>query len=241
MKPNKTGQIKLDSANIHFEIYGSGEKNVLLLHGNGESSAHFEKVFEPWSKDYSLIAMDSRGQGKSSFGVKKLTINQIAKDAFALLEALNVEKTYVVGFSDGANVAMSMLLNDENGIIEKAVLAGGNLNPKGIKEIYQMPIEMGFKMLAKKAMKESSARKKLAVMALMVREPNVQAEELSKIKVPVLVMAGSRDMVKEKHTRLIASSIPNAKLEIIKGCDHAVFYNGAEKSAGLVLDFLKDE
>lgn len=242
MKPDKTGQIKLDTAQIHFEIYGSGKKPLLLLHGNGESGAVcYGKILEQWSKEYMLIVMDSRGQGKSTFGIKKLTIPQIADDAFALLEALNVKKVNVVGFSDGANVAIAMLLKDKNNVIEKAVLAGGNLAPNGVKEIYQKPIELGFKILAGKATRESSARKKLAVMSLMVREPNFKSEDLNAISVPVLVMAGSRDMIKPSHTKLIASSIPNSRLEIIKGCDHFVFDKGADKSAKVVTDFLKDE
>lgn len=241
MKPAKTGYIQIDTAQIYFEIYGSGEKNLLLLHGNGEGSECFAKQFEPFSRDYTLISMDSRGQGKSTFGRKKLTIAQIASDAFTLLEALGVKKTYVVGFSDGANVAISMLLNDKDAVVEKAVLAGANLSPEGVKEIYQKPIEIGFKLLAGKAQHESAARKKLAVMSLMVREPNFTPAELGKISIPVLVMAGSRDMIKDSHTRLIASSIPNSKLKIIKGCNHFVFNKAAETANELTLSFLNGD
>ena len=240
MKPAKTGYIQIDTAQIYFEIYGGGDKHILLLHGNGESSACFKKQFEDWSREYTLIAMDSRGQGRSSFGRKKLTVAQIAADGFALLEALDVKKAAVVGFSDGANAAVEMLLGDKNGVIEKAVLAGGNLNPRGVKELYQLPIEMGFKLLAKKAQRESAARRKLAVMSLMVREPNISAAELNKIKVPVLVLAGSRDMIKPAHTKLIADSIPGAELKIVQNCDHFVFDKAADRVNGAVLDFLRD-
>lgn len=237
MKPEKTGYIQIDTANIYFEIYGEGEKHILLLHGNNEGTACFSKQFEPLGKDYTLIAMDSRGQGRSTFGRKKLTIAQIASDAFALLEALDVKKTYVVGFSDGANAALSMLLSDENSVIEKAVLAGANLSPDGVKEIYQKPIELGFRLLASRAQKSSAARKKLAVMSLMVREPRFKAEQLGKISVPVLVMAGSRDMIKPAHTRLIAESIPNSTLKIIDGCDHFVFSKAPEAANAAVMEF----
>lgn len=241
MKPAKTGFIQIDTAQIYFEIYGSGPKNLLLLHGNGEGSACFTKQFEAFGSGYTVIAMDSRGQGRSTFGRKKLTVAQIAADAFSLLEALGVKKTSVVGFSDGANVAIAMLLADEKHIIEKAVLAGANLNPKGVKELYQKPIELGFKLLAAKAQHESAARRKLAVMSLMVREPNFKPDELKQISVPVLVMAGSRDMIKPAHTRLIAEAIPNARLEIIRGCDHFVFSKAPEQANAAVLNFLSTD
>lgn len=241
MKPQKSSYIQLDSAKIHFEIYGSGEKTLLLLHGNGENGADcYTLQLEPFSKDHTVIVMDSRGQGKSTFGIKKLTIKQIAADAFALLEALGVDKVSVIGFSDGANVAMEMLMSEKSGIIEKAVLAGGNLDPSGVKEIYQKPIELSFKLLASKARKSSAARRKLSVMALMVREPNISPEALGKISAPVLVMAGSRDMIKEAHTNLIASSIPNAKLKIIPGCGHFVFSKAAGAANTAVLEFLHE-
>ncbi len=239
MKPAKTGYIQIDTAHIYFEIYGGGEKHILLLHGNNESSDCFAKQLDALGKDYTLIAMDSRGQGKSTFGRKKLTINQIASDAFALLEGLGVKKTYVVGFSDGANAALAMLLGNEAGIVEKAVLAGANLDPSGVREIYQKPIELGFKLLASKAQRSSAARKKLAVMSLMVREPRFTAEQLGKITVPVLVMAGSRDMIKPAHTRLIADSIPNSTLKIIDGCDHFVFSKAPEAANAAVLEFFE--
>ncbi len=240
MKPDKTGKLQLDTALIYFEIYGNKEKTLLLLHGNGESSACFQKETELWSKDFTVIAMDSRGQGRSTFGRKKLTIDQIADDAFALLEALGVKKASVLGFSDGANAAIAMLLKDKDGIIERAVLAGANLNPSGVKEIYQKPIELSFKLLASRARRESGARRRLSVMSLMVREPNFSPEELKKVTTPVLVMAGSRDMIKEAHTRLIADSFPNSRLEIIKGCDHFLFSKAPEKAGKTAADFLKD-
>lgn len=51
----------------------------------------------------------------------------------------------------------------------------------------------------------------------MVHEPNIRPAELHSIRMPTLVIAGTRDMVKETHTKLIAENIPNAKLVIMKG------------------------
>lgn len=56
---------------------------------------------------------------------------------------------------------------------------------------------------------------------LMVNEPNIAPCELSRITAPTLVICGTRDMIKESHTREIASGIPNAELTIIKG-DHFI-------------------
>lgn len=55
------------------------------------------------------------------------------------------------------------------------------------------------------------------MLGLMVHEPNIERNELSKITAPTLVICGNRDMIKESHTREIAENIPNAKLSIMKG------------------------
>ena len=55
------------------------------------------------------------------------------------------------------------------------------------------------------------------MLGLMVNEPNIERNELSKIIAPTLVICGSNDMIKESHTKEIAENIPNAKLSIMKG------------------------
>ena len=51
----------------------------------------------------------------------------------------------------------------------------------------------------------------------MVKQPDIKPEQLKSIKCPTLVIAGTRDLIKENHTRLIADSIPGARLVFIEG------------------------
>lgn len=55
------------------------------------------------------------------------------------------------------------------------------------------------------------------MLGLMVDEPNIGLDELSKITAPTLVICGSNDMIREAHTKEIAGNIPHAKLSIMKG------------------------
>ena len=71
----------------------------------------------------------------------------------------------------------------------------------------------------------------------MVNDPNVKPEELAKIQNPTLVMAGDKDMIKDKHTRLIAKSIPGAELVIIPG-SHFIANKNPEAFNEAVLRFL---
>lgn len=76
------------------------------------------------------------------------------------------------------------------------------------------------------------------LMALMLFEPNLKAEDLKVLKMPVLVIAGTNDMILKNHTRLIAQSIANSKLVFIEG-DHFIAYKNPVAFNNAVEDFLE--
>ena len=71
----------------------------------------------------------------------------------------------------------------------------------------------------------------------MVNEPHIDPQQLSAIAAPTLVIAGDNDMIKDSHTRLIADSIKNSRLRIIKG-DHFIAAKESESFNAELLDFL---
>lgn len=87
------------------------------------------------------------------------------------------------------------------------------------------------------ARKRPEAQKNAELLGLMVNDPNVKPEELSRIQAPTLVLAGTNDMIKESHTRLIARSIPGAKMVILPG-DHFVANKNPRPFNEAVLQFL---
>lgn len=130
--------------------------------------------------------------------------------------SLKITNAVILGFSDGANIAMKFAMNYPDKV-KALILNGGNLNPKGVKRTIQIPIELGYKIARRFALKSSGAKKSAEMLGLMVNEPNIERTELSKITVPTLVICGRSDMIKESHSKEIAENIPNAKLSIIKG------------------------
>ena len=101
----------------------------------------------------------------------------------------------------------------------------------------QIPIEMGYRIAKLFAGKSPEAKKNAELLGLMVNDPNVKPEELARIQCPTLVVAGSKDMIKEEHTRLIARSIPEAQLVIVPG-DHFVANKNPDAFNEAVLHFL---
>lgn len=204
---------------LYYQEKGRGLP-LLLLHGNGEDCSYFEGQVERFSGRYRVIAVDTRGHGRSPRGEAPFTIEQFARDLRGLMDSLGLERAAVLGFSDGANIAMRFaLMYPER--VRALILGGGNLDPSGIKRRVQIPIELGYRLTKLFAARSEEARRHMELLGLMVNEPHISPRELGAVKAPTLVIAGTRDMVKRSHTELIAGSIPGARLAIIKG-DHFV-------------------
>ena len=102
-------------------------------------------------------------------------------------------------------------------MIRALILNGGNLDPSGVKRSVQLPIEMGYRIAQRFAARSADAGKHAELLGLMVNEPHIQPRELSRITAPTLVICGTKDMIREAHTREIAASLPNARLTILPG------------------------
>lgn len=231
------GYLKSGSANIYYEIFGEeNSEAVILLHGNGESGRSFKKLIPLISDKYKVIAIDSRGHGKSEFGSGQLSLGTMAVDVVNIIEALGLEKVNIVGFSDGANIAMLVALKN-NELINKIVLIGGNYNFWGLKISSALMIAIGYYCSKWGGLVDSRNRFNKEYFSLMFKEPNLKREALKYIKEPVLVINGDRDMIKISHAKAIADTIPKGQLKIVKG-DHFWVYRNSEEAAEVIKEFI---
>lgn len=221
---------------LYYQERGKGEP-FILLHGNGEDGTYFDGQLKFFSDRYRMIAVDTRGHGKSPRGTAPFTMEQFAKDLNELMIALEIPKAIILGFSDGANIAMKFaLMYPEK--TAALILNGGNVNTKGIKRSVQIPIEAGYRITGIFAGKSEQAKRSREILGLMVNEPNIKFDALHSISVPTLVIAGTKDMVKRAHTEAIARNIPDARLSVIQG-DHFIANKECDRFNQEVLAFLK--
>lgn len=202
---------------LHYAEKGQG-KPLLLLHGNGEDHTYFVHQMEYFSRTRRVIALDTRGHGASPRGKAPFTIQQFAEDLLHFMNSHGLAQADLLGFSDGGNIALTFALRHPERI-GRLILNGANLDPAGVKPSVQLPIVLGYHMASLFAGKSPKARKNAELLALMVKEPKIQPEALGKFPNPTLVIAGTKDMIKEDHTRLIFRSLPQAELAILPG-DH---------------------
>lgn len=200
---------------LNFTEKGYGAP-LILLHGNGESSGYFVNQIDRFANEYRVIAVDTRGHGASPRGNKPFTLETFAGDLKNLLDSLNIEKANILGFSDGGNIAVIFALKYPERVAS-LVLNGANLFPSGLKSSFLIPVKVLFAVFSLLSHFSRRAKRRSELLYLMAKQPNIQPERLSSIKCPVLVIAGTQDVIKEKHTKLIAASLPDSSLCFLKG------------------------
>ena len=220
---------------LHYMIAGQGFP-LVMLHGNGEDHTYFKHQMAPFSERYQVIALDTRGHGQSPRGTAPFTLEQFAEDLKAFLDSREIRRCHLLGFSDGANIALLFALKYPE-YVEKLVLNGADLSPSGVKLSIQAPIILGWGLLQVIRRLDKRAQPKWELLDLMTTQPHIKPERLSALTMPVLVIAGDRDMIRERHTWLIARSIPNSRLSILPG-DHFVARRNWQAFNPVVLDFL---
>jgi pimeloyl-ACP methyl ester carboxylesterase len=222
---------------MHYYIEKGIGEPLILLHGNGEDCSYFAHQMDAFAAHFHVIALDTRGHGQTPRGEAPFTIRQFAEDLLAFMDQHNIEKAHLLGFSDGGNIAMVFALKYPERV-GKLILNGANLDASGVKRKIQIPIEIGYRMAKLFAGGSPKAKKNAEMLGLMVNDPNVKVEELSRIQNKTLVIAGDNDMIKDQHTRLIAQSIPGAELCILQG-NHFIANKNPQSFNEAVLRFLR--
>ena len=236
--PAASERIKLKDAVLYYETYGSGQP-LLLLHGDSQSIGAFAKQIPELSKHYKVIAVDTRGQGKSTdLTTGPLTYELFANDMKQLLDSLHIAKTNILGWSDGGITGLLMAIKYPS-YVNKLAITGANLEPsdqaidgKALKEISRQ-------LDGWKKNTSAPAAMEVRLFTMMLNQPHISVESLRSIKAPVLVMAGEHDLILEKHTKLIAASIPNSKIYIFKGASHYVPVEKIDEFNNEVISFFE--
>ena len=167
---------------LYYREKGSG-KPLILLHGNGGNCSYFEHQIAYFQNHYRVIAPDTRGHGQSPRGSAPFTIEQFACDLYDFMVAHGIPKAVILGFSDGANIAMKFALKHPE-MVSALILNGGNLYPKGVRARTQIPIEIGYRIARRFAAKSEEAAKNAEMLGLMVNDPYIAPQALSKITAP---------------------------------------------------------
>jgi len=218
-------RIKVNGIELYYVKRGTGSPFV-LLHGNGQDHTIYGALIRRLSRHYTVYAIDSRDHGKSS-RVKYLSYLDKMKDTAAFIEALDLRKPLLYGFSDGGIIGILLAIYHPD-ILSKLIISGANTHPDGIKRPMLALIKIGYFFTRSNKLK------------LMLTQPDITDEQLRTITTPTMVLAGRHDIIKQKHTENIASNIPGSILWIINGEGHQSYLMSSDKLYMILEPFINE-
>ena len=240
---SRYGVAETPHAWIYYKDSGGSGAPVLMLHGNAQTHRIFAFYEKKLSEQYRVILMDSRAHGRSKIKgtarKREFTITDMAEDVAALLGVLQIQKCILLGFSDGANVALEFAsLFPEKTV--SVIAVSGNSSPDGL--IFPVRLVSILKYQFFRGLNRFLKYRFFACQqraSLLCHSPMMSREQLRKIKAPVLLRAGTWDVVKVSHSREMTQQIPHAKLILIKRGTHMSMFVRKQLYLKMIQDFLQ--
>ena len=239
------GYVEHDGARIWYATYGVGAPVILLHGGLGHGGNWGYQVPALVGSGYRAVLIDSRGHGRSTRDARPFVYERMAADVIAVMDALRLAKAAIVGWSDGACIALILAMTAAARVSE-VFFFGCNMDPSGVKQIAEpLPIlDRCFGRHAKDYARLSATPEQFtafvdAVTRMMNTQPNYSTHDLAGISAPVVIVQSEHDeFIRPEHAAYLARSIPNAELVILTGASHFAPLQRPEQFNRAVLEFL---
>jgi pimeloyl-ACP methyl ester carboxylesterase len=239
------GYVKNDGARIWYAAFGAGPPVILLHGGLGHSGNWGYQVPALLHAGYRAVVIDSRGHGRSTRDARPFSYELMASDVLAVMDALHIEKAGLVGWSDGAVIAL-MLAGNVPGRVAGVFFFACNMDPSGVKAITEFtPILRRCVSRHRQDYERLSTTpdqfdKFSDAVGLMQRtQPNYSRDDLAQIGVPVTIVQSEHDeFIKREHAEYLARSIPHAEFVELRGVSHFAPLQQPEQFNTAMLAFL---
>lgn len=238
-------KLKANGIDIHYEIQGNGPW-MTLSHSLACALGMWDPQVAMLARRYKVLRYDTRGHGETSAPAGEYTLDQLAMDAKALLDALGIQDTHWIGLSLGGMIGQTFALKYP-GVLKSLVLADTTSRraPDAAQlwgERIRIAREQGMAPLVEPTLARwftdgfrKSAPPVVARIADGIRATPVNGycgccaaiaaidltDRLSEIKCPALVIVGEQDMgTPVAMARAIHENLPGSELEIIPSAAH---------------------
>ncbi len=240
----ETGYAKVNGIEMYYATYGAGDP-VLLIHGGlGHADIWASQIAE-LSKMHKVIVADSRGHGRSTRDAQPFDYGLMASDYLALLDYLKVDKTALVGWSDGGIIGIDIALTHPERLTKLYAMAA-NVTTDGVNpsvetnKTFSAYIERSGKDYVRMSRTPGEYDAFVEQISHMwARQPNWTKEQLLTITTPIAIVTGDHDeAVKREHSEYMASAIPGATLIILPNASHFAMLQAPDEYTKSVTDFI---
>ena len=255
---NGISQIKYGSNNgkyltirgtkLYYEEYGKGIP-LLLLHGGLGSITDFKKCIPNLSKKYKVIAFDAPGLGRSEFADSTMTYKLMAHYYSEAIDLLKLDSTYVVGWSDGGNVAL-LLAKIRPDKIKKIAVSGATYKLEGttkesLEDINKFSdttwvikeLKPWIKQYKEKSPTGNWKKYITEAKRMWFEEIYFQKSVLIEINTPTLLVYGDRDMYTTELGLELHRAIKKSQFCILPNTSHDVFWEKPDLINKILIDF----
>jgi 3-oxoadipate enol-lactonase len=105
-------QLKVKDINVYFELLGKKDKPTIICSHCLAGNHHiWDPQMESLQDNYRILRYDLRGHGRTDAPEGDYTMEQLADDVLALMDALEVEQAHFMGISLGGMIAQSLALS----------------------------------------------------------------------------------------------------------------------------------
>ena len=243
-KPDQSGYAPVNGIQMYYAVFGTGDP-ILLIHGGLGHADIWASQVATMSKTHKVIVADSRGHGRSTRTEQPYGYDLMASDYLALLDYLKIDKTALVGWSDGGIIGIDIALHHPERLTRLFAQAA-NVTTDGVD-----PGVMTNKTFAAYIDRSGRDYKKMSktpdqydafvaqISHMWESEPAWTKEQLGKITTPTAIVAGDHDeAIKREHTEYMASVIPGAKLIILPNASHFAMLQAPDEYSQAALDFI---
>ena len=257
-----------DGTRIHYEVTGRvGRTPVLMIQGLGASKNAWNLQRIAMATRFRIISFDNRGAGRSDKPTEPFTLEQMADDAIAVLDAAGVETAHVVGASMGGVISQIVAVKFPQRVRSLTLVCTACRNHPWRQELLQSwaktaeekgMIEVG-KEAAQWVMSPRSFRRLVPAFtwmgplaALRPRHSFVSqihaildtredlVDQLSTITAPTMVIVGNQDILTPRgDSEEIAERIPNSELVVISGAAHGLMMEHSSTFNKILIEFLQ--
>jgi len=240
----ESGYAPVNGIEMYYAVYGKGDP-VLFIHGGlGHADIWAHQVAD-LMLDHKVVVADSRGHGRSTRTEAPYGYDLMASDYVALLDHLKIDKTALVGWSDGGIIGLDIAMKHPERLTKLFAHAANatvdGLTPTvGTDPVFAKYIEkMGgeYQRLSKTPDQYDAFLEQIGQM--WASEPAWTTEQLAAITIPTAIVLGDHDeAITREHTEYLAATIPGAELIILPEASHFAMLQDPAGYTKAVRDFI---